>query len=388
MSKIAVIGAGPVGLATADQLSKAGKEVVLVCPRGNVTQPGGRIPIRETYQAAAAFWTPFSSGLSSAEEMNLSSVTLDFYKRLRDETVPTTGVVWRIIEQYWQEGNLVGLPAWRALKDIHFQPTPYGDAYLGPVAGIRWRCEFSYSAPVVDVDVFRAWYLGELETRANVKVQRDWIYPLASDDSGERKQSGDQAWAKLISDEDISTLVVCTGSGSSYFGMADTLRLPAGTITFKKGIVAHIPASPEPSERVLDYEGSFFESKTLYLVPHHKGYVLGGTVESASPTYHDADWQATDEEKNGVLERAEKFLPDSHKEKLAAAGLWSKPMEWRVGVRPKLSSGPRFEVAPTLARQLGTRFGRPLSAFMHFGHGGSGFTFCQDTASKIVAQIL
>src|SRR5262249_43345780 len=124
MDTVIVVGAGPVGLATADQLADAGKQVVLVSPAADSSTPPRVPPLPETFRAAAAFWTPFASGVSHQREAELCQRTLEFYRRFSNDRSQQTGVRWRTIEQLWIKEQLIAIPAWLALEGLAYRRLP------------------------------------------------------------------------------------------------------------------------------------------------------------------------------------------------------------------------------------------------------------------------
>ncbi len=374
----------------------------------------------QTYPAAGAFWTPFSSGVTPAEEKDLSYQTLKFYTQWRGSPRHDVGVVWRTVEQYWVQGQFQR-PAWSAFAEINYQPLPHGDDFIeNKTTGLSYRCECCYQAPVIQVARFRAWYLALLQQRPQVELITAWPYPFLNVASHETAAAGtatagaatagtatagaatagaaaaatacEQAWVDLLRQHDISQLVLCTGTGTHYFRLYDQDKLEQTKIQFRKGVVARVAAQPGPEERVLVYEGGPFATNSLYVVPQDDGYVVGGTVHPTEFDYAARDWEVLPAERAGILERAATYLPEPCQSKLAAAGFWEHradvAIDWRVGVRPYLEGlGPRVVPAESIAARLEKRLARKLSVYVHFGHGGSGFTFCQDTAAH-VAQAL
>lgn len=386
-----MVGAGPVGLATADQLAQAGHEVLIVSPRAHAAGDARQMPVRRTHPAALAFWTPFSSGLSPVQEKRLSQRTLEFYRGI-DAGDDACGVKWRAVEHYWPAGTC-RTPEWVRLPGLDYQPLPYGSDYISfPEVGCRVRCEYRYRAPVIDVDRFCRWRLAELESRENIELLQDWPTPLVGVVDDQHDADANSAWTQLFEEQRIHAVVLCTGVGAVYDQHSDAERLPPGRVAFKKGVVARVQATVDPEERAVLFHGGMFDVEALCFVPHQSGYVVGGTVYPAAAENRAVDWQVQEAEKAGIRERAAAFLPDDCREKLAASEFWADDptpgVEWRAGVRPMLAdSGPMVAEAGQLSRQFGLALGRPLPTIVHFGHGGSGFTTCDDTAVWAVEQV-
>lgn len=395
MTQVAVVGTGPVGLATADLLADAGHQVLLIAPVADASGDASGAPIRRTHPAALAFWTPFSSGLTGAEEIRLSQRTLEFYRGL-DPQDEASGVRWRAVEHYWPEGTC-RLPEWIRLPRLDYQPLPYGNRYISyPEAPFRLRCEYSYRAPVIDVDRFCCWRLDSLAARDGIELLEDWPLPLVAAADDPSSVENHARWLELFDHHGVQAVVLCTGAGAVYDRHCDDQLLPPGRVAFKKGVVARVDApadaSVDAAERAVLFHGGLFDVEALCYVPHDSGYVVGGTVYPAAAQNRPADWQVEDREKAGIRQRAATFLPDDCREKLAACGFWNNdPMPgvaWRAGVRPMLAnSGPIVAPARRLSRQWGEALGRPLPTIVHFGHGGSGFTTCCDTAALAVDEV-
>ena len=168
MKTIAVVGTGPVGLATVDMLSRDSDVQVIMVD----TSEG----VPATFKAAAAFWTPFSSGVDPATELELSKLTLDFYENLRDAPGEQHGIIWRRLEQYWLKTHCI-VPDWRVFESLDFDLADEDQPYSK--SGDReWRLEFSYNAPVINVTKFRDWYQKQLISRENVETFK--IAPIKS----------------------------------------------------------------------------------------------------------------------------------------------------------------------------------------------------------------
>ena len=390
MGTIAVVGAGPVGLATADQLSRANATVLLICPRAAGSAESSSV-MRQTWPAALAFWTPFSSGLSADEEEIQSRESLEFYQPFKDLHDEEAGVRWRTVEHYWQEGTC-RVPAWTSHHQLDFRPHPHGPEFFDHAnAPFRWRCEYRYTAPVIDVDRFLRWYLEVIASRPSVRVVRSWNYPLCremeSDDNARR------AWQQLLNDENVASIVLCTGAGTVYQQLCDDQVIAPNTVAFKKGVVARISADVDPEEHALLYHGGTFDRDALCYVPHQRCIVLGGIVHDAARFDRPTDWQVLPAERDGILRRADMFLPRQQREKLAAAGLWdptrSSDIQWRAGVRPMLEGcGPQVADASEMSQRLSALLDRKVEIITHFGHGGSGFTLSHHTARVAAARVL
>lgn len=394
MGKIGVVGAGPIGLSTADQLSRRGFEVVVFGLQDSAI-------FRPTYPAAAAFWTPFCSGLDSARESLLSRASLEFYRDLRDsmgveECAHTAGVIWRRIEQHFLSDHLV-LPEWsslnigfvRARRDLkptehNLKPYPRLVQSMGSSV-VKTRREFSYFAPVIQVDRFISWYRRSLVEKGVRLVDHSipFVGPYCQ---VANRESALRDWRALIKSESLDGLVICTGCGAIYGGAVSADHPTAGAFSPRKGVIATISTKPAPEDRVILFEGGAFEREALYMVPQIERFVLGGTVYPAGITLRDDDWTVTVEEKEGIMERAMCFLPSRYRAILRSA-VRSRAIEWRAGVRPVLANvGPVVEFSEVLTEFVASGSLRP-PVYLHFGHGGSGFTLLQDTAIRLATLV-
>lgn len=367
MKTIAVIGTGPVGLATADILSLNSNETrVILC-----SPPEKEVP--ETYQAAAAFWTPFSSGVGIDRELDLSQKTLEFYERFRKDE-RQSGVLWRPIEQHWLSPHLV-MPAWENLPPLNFERCGKG-VRKRSFDNLKVRKEFCYETPVINVPIFRKWYIDHLSERLNVDLET--IRPIRFGFQGTELEE----ITPLIRKYEISSVVLCLGASTVYQNLFNPATLTPANITFRKGVVIRLDATPRDDEPVILFEGGMFDSQALYVVPHRDCYIVGGTISVASDAYTETDWKVNDEELAGILDRAETFLPKRCLNKLAKVGLLeATKSDCRVGVRPMLNGkGPHTESNLHLSQLFSDAVHSPITVYSHFGHGGSGFTFCHDTA--------
>ena len=374
MNRIAIVGDGPVGLASADQISRYFDELTTQLFFSNGPA---------THKAAAAFWTPFSSGTNVEYDALLSKETLKFYQELIDRGNQGTGVKIRLLKQFWLENSGTEdqlVPTWRNHNGLNFQRRPDGEDFLtlgeDPYRGRndwKWRCECSYSTPVIRVPDFRRWYHEFLRTERNVE-QVELTCPISQEDS--------RAWQQIKS-FDPSVVVLAIGASTLYQNLWKAS--PKSILEFKKGVIAFVPSAPDQSEAVLLFEGGFFDTDSLYVVPHDDGYVIGGTISEVfgAHRYRKNAWTVSKLEKEGIRERARIFLPPTVKENLLHAGFWedSNSIKWTAGVRPRLKGGPIIARSALAEEKL------EVPCLVHFGHGGSGFTFCHDTAKSLCNEI-
>ncbi len=407
---VGVVGTGPVGLATAHRLAREGFRVTLFAMgAANVTRPDG-LKVRETYHAAAAFWTPFCSGLNPAEERATSSLTLDFYRSILEHpewygTAETTGLALRTIQQHFLKHTLANLPEWRHLTPLQFRPSkrkrfrlfhrlPAGSHSEGESSQPwRTRCEFSYKAPVIQVDLFVPWYRRLVTKSQNVSTFEAAHPMLGPRSSHPCVEACRNYWRDLLSEHRIEHVVVCTGSGTVFNGLVSPNSPQNESFQPMKGVVAHLKIRPKRIAPVVLFEGGVFDRDTLYVVPLVSRYLLGGTVHPVSQTDSDSSWQVKDGEKRDVVDRAMCFLPSCYRRVIEKSGLASNPLsseiEWRVGVRPMLGNhGPVVQFSPELTEYFSpSNHPSKTDVYVHYGHGGSGFTFCHDTAARVVEAI-
>ena len=220
---------------------------------------------------------------------------------------------------------------------------------------------------------FQRWYREFLRTERNVE-QVELAGPISQEDS--------RAWEQIKSFAP-SVVVLAIGASTLYQNL--WTASPKSILEFKKGVVAFVPSAPDKSEAVLLFEGGFFNNDSLYVVPHDDGYVVGGTITDilGAHRYRKNAWAVSELEKEGIRERAQIFLPPPIRENLRRARFWeeSSSINWTAGVRPRLKGGP------IIARSVLAEEKLEVPCLVHFGHGGSGFTFCQDTAKSLCDEI-
>ena len=145
--KTLVLGDGPVGLATAHTL--ADNDVEVVHASSPFSEQSSSVGVNtRTWRAAAAFWTPFSSGLDTTREASLSQKTLRHYHDLGSTEMAEAGIQLRKIVQLWvrDEGEV---PDWSSFTELEFRLVGdqhsfvYNEAY-----DVEFREEFEYVAPV------------------------------------------------------------------------------------------------------------------------------------------------------------------------------------------------------------------------------------------------
>jgi glycine/D-amino acid oxidase-like deaminating enzyme len=380
MKKIGIIGAGPVGLAAAETLTNAGIDVCVF----DVGNQG-----RATYRAAAAFWTPFSSGVDDASASQQSKITLEHFQKLANSTTnrsSVSGVEERQLEMNFLKGTFGLRPEWSKIPSLGTIYANLGDPYLGrkltPVlkqAGFppncQFRCEMTYRTPVVCVDIFIPWLKNQLSSNGVSFVPAEQALDFGSVESV-------NYWQQLINTAGVSTLVFCLGveTIAARFPLQSFREL--NTFTPKKGIVAHVRHEPKAEDSIVLFEGGIFDTETLYLVPAVDRYILGGIVHTVGKPLCADDWVPSSKEKQGVLARAMAFLPEKYhhliESELGTPENLKPNSEWRAGVRPVFAGGP------LIGRFKETLFDR--EALYCFGHGGSGFTFCFDSAETLLEK--
>jgi glycine/D-amino acid oxidase-like deaminating enzyme len=373
MKTIGIIGAGPVGLAVADVMLQKNLRCVVfdVGDIGNAT-----------YRAAAAFWTPFSCGLHDRDAASYSEKTLEHYMNIANQNLDrnVTGVEKRVLEMNYVRGTFGRRPEWSRFPSLgttfanigdQFRKYPIGEDLkgYGYPDSFNIRCEMTYTSAVVCVDLYIPW-------KKSVLKKNGCDFVLADQTLEFHKQKSLSYWNKIISEKDIDQLVFCMGTCTMNAGLPKDPFKNLDTFVPKKGIVAHIPLTPDSDEKILLFEGGVFETDTLYLVPAVNRFVLGGIVHTVGHPVKDKDWSATSIEKTGVINRALTFLPQKYhamiRNTLGEPGALKTDATWRTGVRPMFINGPLIQ-----------RFNEKLfgkTSYYCFGHGGSGFTFCYDSA--------
>jgi glycine/D-amino acid oxidase-like deaminating enzyme len=376
MKKIGIVGAGPVGLAVADVMLQNNLDCVVfdVHENGNAT-----------YRAAAAFWTPFSSGMHPKDATSHSEKTLEHYMNLANKGLEpkVTGIERRVLEMNFVRGTFGRRPEWINFPSLgttfanigdKFQKYPIGKVLMdyGYPNFFNIRCEIKYTTVVVCVDLYIPWKKTILQDKGCVFVSAGQTLEF------DNKKSLDY-WNQLVSKQNVDELVFCMGIGTMSTGLPNDPFRNLDTFVPKKGIVAHIPVSPGSEEVIHLFEGGVFDTDTLYLVPAVDRFVLGGIVHTVGNPVKFADWAATSTEKIGVINRALTFLPPKYhemiREHLGDPGALKSNANWRTGVRPMFINGP-----------LIGKFNKELfskQSYYCFGHGGSGFTFCYDSADRL-----
>jgi len=66
----------------------------------------------------------------------------------------------------------------------------------------------------------------------------------------------------------------------------------------------------------------------------------------------------------------------------------NEQITWMAGVRPKLRNGPIVVESDVLSDFISSP-STPYKTlvFLHYGHGGSGFTMCHDSAEQVVNEL-
>lgn len=390
---IGVIGIGPVGLATADRLRREGYRVSLI----NSTQR-----VRSSFPAAAAFWTPFASGMTSTQEQQRSHLTLRFYREILQDPgyhSETTGIVNRQIEMRYLRDTCSHVPEWSRFTELNFKKlpnTPFTAFYTGGFSSLigifpnnraEIRTEFKYETPSIQVDTFINWYYNRLINDRGVNSLHA-THPFVGPNSPIAPASR-QYWTRLIKENGIDHLIVCAGTSAVLSKLVSQDYPETDSFRPLKGVVAHIGIKPSSNCNIVLFEGGFFDTDTLYLVPLVDRYVLGGTVHAVGIEDREDNWLVTSDEKRAIIERAQCFLPRKYIKVLESAGLMGDPLndsiKWVAGVRPKLINGPVAMESEVLSKFISSPVNDhgPL-VFLHYGHGGSGFTMCHDSADQMV----
>jgi glycine/D-amino acid oxidase-like deaminating enzyme len=384
MEKIGVIGAGPIGLAVADVISNAGHTV-------NIFDVGKKG--RATYRAAAAFWTPFSSGVDDISAANQSQRTLDHFKRQAnrpDNDSNTSGIEERDLEMHFLKGTFGRRPEWSLIPELHtqfanlrarFKTYRFDDDHNLVQAGFpttcETRCEMTYKTPVICVDKYMPFAKTQLEARGCSIIAVDHLLEFGT-------VASTSFWSDLFRKHGVSKIVFCLGAETiaAKFPLESFGNL--NSFSPKKGIVAHIHQVPVKEDRVILFEGGIFDTETLYLVPAVDRFVLGGIVHTVGKPLTESDWTALPSEKQDVLSRAMTFLPKKYQDlitkELGTPTHLNVKADWRAGVRPVFAGGPL--IGKFNEKLLG------CPAFYCFGHGGSGFTFCYDSANTLLEDLI
>ena len=392
-----MVGTGPVGFATADRLRRAKYQVSLINSKTT-------LGVRRTFPAAAAFWTPFASGMTPKDEQNRSELTLNFYHDILEDpgySMEETGIVNRQLDMHFLKDTLSHTPDWSKFPKLKFQrlkKAPYSIFDIAKFPELKRvlrgsaevRAEFRYETPTIQVDRFMNWYSKRLQNELHVNVI-DVSFPFVGPNSLKSHEWLEQ-WRKLIFDHQINHLVVCVGSNTVFGDLISPHYPSEDSFNPLKGVVAHLEIRPTKQCSTILFEGGFFDTDTLYLVPLIDRYVLGGTVHSVGRRDDESSWQVQEAEKKGIIERAQCFLPKKHKNLLQKSGLFDSPMNeqitWMAGVRPKLRNGPIVMESDVLSDFISSpKAPDKTLVFLHYGHGGSGFTMCHDSAEQVVNEL-
>lgn len=387
MGNLAVIGSGPVGLAVADAAIQAGFRTFMIDSRD----------CRSTHNAAAAFWTPFCSGLSDSDANKISSATLEFYyDTLSRIPNATCGLSVRKLKMYHARDTFMN-PAWLAKPRLRFRrPSIKNTNYPIPrnaftthyqADSIEVSNVAEYETVVIEPFTFLPWYLNQLVGRGLEVI--DFALPVRTTGDGY------QQIESFVSQKEISVLVYCTG----MFGLHEErfrngLRI-GDSLDPQKGVIAFLKEQPAEEDQILLYEGGPFDKDPLYWVPQVNRIALGGTVHSVALDFSEDSWEVSAREKLQILTRAFCFLPPSHKSILKRFGLNEDPnkclenenVTWVAGVRPLNNGGPIIKKSEFLT-DICTTGSHRTDVYVCTGHGGSGFTLCQDSAKTVLDLIV
>lgn len=383
---ILVVGDGPVGLSTADTLANAGRQVVLAIPEAPTTDHTDDMP--RTWRAAAAFWTPFSSGVGPQLQAEYCRRSLDYYSDLSSQERRDAGVCFRPVAEYWVKGEAEPYP-WREFPGLETSQASPSDPYeYAESLDVHYRCEYRYRAPVIDVQQFRRWNIERLKRHSKVEVVT-FKHPFEGGDLGTWSPGAATEWAEILRDADADRAVFCLGVSTVYRELSDEGALNPDIITFRKGVVAKVRAEVMPDDQVVLFEGRVFDADPLYCIPNTHGFVLGATITPAGHSFDPRDWRANDEEINAIRSRAEQLLPQGdQKQRLMSALENTDRVEWTTGVRPMLQGrGPVWSESRKLSTAIAELSGSGSRAYVHFGHGGSGYSFSRETAHRL-AELL
>ena len=242
---------------------------------------------------------------------------------------------------------------------------------------------------MIDVNKYREWSIRKLSSKpvATVCEFDGLVYPLPL---SQWPHDAIDQWRELLTSHHINRVVCCLGASTVYSRLHNEESLPNSRIAFRKGVVGRIPAKIVPEDAVILFEGGMFDRDSLYVVPHEDCFILGGTITPASTSFDAGDWTVSEDEKQGIIKRAESFLPNTDQARRLLEGLSALDSTdvWIAGVRPKLQSvGPISFESAELSHAFSSIAEQEVDGWVHFGHGGSGYTFCYDTASQLLKKM-
>lgn len=346
--KVAVIGKGVIGLATALFLKEKGVKVHLFYSPDRT----------RTSESAAAFWYPFAVDTTVDEEMELAFPTLQFYRER-----PVSAV--RIIRAHQYFDDSAGAMArtktwWMKSKEygVNFRKIskrnlPKLDDEIGPIVE-GW----GFDIPVIAVRPFLMWMEDRLREGSNpVEFCNETVPKFDS-----------------LDDLQFDAIVNCAGIWATHLAND-------GRLTGKQGVVIDAPPTYS-TNRLTFLEHGKSAARPVYVVPHEDHCVLGGTIEPVMPNgakLIEGDphpWAPREIDLRRILERCRLVEPKLRD--------WNPSLE-ELKRRARAAPRPvRDGVAPRVAFD-GNMHGRTI--IHNYGHGGSGYTMFWGSAQRVWALL-
>lgn len=326
--KVAVLGAGVIGLSSALRLTQE-------IPNAEVTVVAASFDMETTSSGAAGLWEPYKLSDTPVELIRQwGGETFQYLQRLlMSGQAASSGVMETTAYQLWTKE--MEDPDWKDLVPHFHRMTP---AELHPhnvAAGGKLQHGWSFTTLICEGATHLVWLQNQFREAGGKLLQRkvNSLQELAGYD----------------------LVVNCTGLGAAeLFG--DTSMFP---------IKGHVIRMHAPWIKSI-----YFTDETTYVIPNKDTVVLGGTGYIGN-----WDLEPNAEDRRGILERCTNMVPS-----LAEA---KQVREW-VGLRPGRKS-VRLE-KETIALKHGS-----LKVVHNYGHGGAGLTLawgCAGHAVKLASEFL
>lgn len=323
MSKVAVIGAGVVGLTTAVEL--ASKNSVVVMSDQDI--------LSTTSATATAVWHVYLVDPNDPRVLRWGAISLAEYLRFANE-YPESGVTTvRGIELFRMDTpetpETPETPVWRDIPPF-FRMCPFEE--LKVWEGVLWGYEIE--APLANMDIYLPWLVSQAVT-AGVVFERRTLSNI--DDVG----------------DEFDVVVNCAGLRARSLVGDKHLRPVRGQYL----IVEKWEGCPA------NYVGDDQNPGGMtYVIPRMVDVCIGGTEE------HDVDRLVFEVDENALLSRAAAMFPSLP---LQSALRVRRRV---VGLRPFREGGVRLEAEIVQGH-------RPV--IHNYGHGGSGFSLAWGCAREV-----